>query len=113
MMRNAPAPNRLLKRVLKDLEKEETPVFMKYLLLVRKELVHGTMLIQEEKSGCRAVSDLHRLVRLFSVVEIENGAEEWNAAFARASNSILDCIGQLSKKEEKSFESIGESMVFW
>lgn len=111
-MGNAPMSKSLLYRVLVKSGDDENPVFIKFLLIVQKELVHGTSLVREERRGKSDVYNMHRLVRLFVLVDLEVRSNEWNAAFEKASISVHECVGHHLQRESKSFDSLNESDVF-
>lgn len=73
MLGSAPMPKVLVKRVLQKEINNGTPADFKLLLIIEKELMHNTSLIREERGGD---SSMHRLVRLFVLLDIENGSEE-------------------------------------
>lgn len=109
LLANTPVPRALLKGILEKIENGNQSVEWKCQNLVRKELVHGSAMLRLESDECGAVFDMHRLVRLFVVGDLERGSEEWNAAFTKSLTATCNCVQQLLEREGCSFFDFPEN----
>lgn len=109
MLGDAPMPRVLVRRVLKKAVDDRISADFKFLLLLKKELIHNTSLIQDERGN---VFNMHRLVRMFVLLEMEISCEEWNSAFRQASISTHRCVSLQHENEGRSFKDLDDHSVF-
>ena len=106
MLGNSPVPSELAKFVLQenaDEDEDDGSLLLRYHKILLSEIVFNSSLLQRHKSSEEDEFQMHRLVRLFIHIEMEQGSDTWRAVLRRATIATHGCVRNILQLHNKTF----------